>query len=56
MDVASLDIPIDYCSEHVSSDYLRSCLDILLAYSTGEFQALQLIVRAVRYGKRMKTF
>ena len=40
-----LDIPFEYWI--VPSDPFMSCLDSLLGCSTGEFQALQLIVLAV---------
>ena len=38
-----LDIPYEYWIEHVTFGSFISCLDSLLGYSTGEFQALQLI-------------
>ena len=40
----SLAIPFEYWIEHVNFGLYMSCLDYLLGYSTGEFQALQLIV------------
>ena len=42
----ALDILLEYWIEHVSLDPFMSCLHSLLGYSTGEFQALQLIVLA----------
>ena len=41
-----LDILLEYWIEHVFFGILMSCLHSLLGYSTGEFQALQLIVLA----------
>ena len=43
----SLDILFEYWIEHVTLDYFMSFLDCLLGYSTGELQALQLIVHAL---------
>ena len=42
-----LDILFEYWMEHVTFGIFVSCLDSLLAYSTGELQALQLIVLVV---------
>ena len=39
-----LDIPFEYWIEHVT---FMSCLEPILAYSTWDFQALQLIVLVV---------
>ena len=41
-----LDILLEHWIEHVSLDSFMSCLHCLLGYSTGEFQAMQLIVLA----------
>ena len=43
----ALEIPFEYWIEHVTLYSFMSSLDSLLGYSTGEFQALQLIALVV---------
>ena len=39
-------IPLNIGLDMLTSDFFMSCLDSLLEYSTGEFQASQLIAQA----------